>query len=201
MMRIPRAPLARAWMLTPTLALPLMLVLNVACTTAQTQEPPAPDADAMAHALHELQERHLGIPVQGVRPDQLSPSFKDPRTGHVHEALDIPAARGTPVLAVDDGTIEKLFLSKPGGNTIYQFDKSRRFAYYYAHLDRYADGLQDRQKVKRGDVIGYVGSTGNASPTNPHLHFGIFLLTPERQWWKGTALDPYPLLRGESGSR
>ena len=185
--------------------------LTLACTTTPAQSPdtrdtqetqttPAHDADAIAHGLHELQERQLDMPVSGVRPDQLAPSFKDARTGHVHEALDILAARGTPVLAADDGKIEKLFLSKPGGNTIYHFDKSRRFAYYYAHLDRYADGLHEHQKVHRGDVIGYVGSTGNASETNPHLHFGIFLLTPERQWWKGTAVDPYPLLRWESGS-
>jgi murein DD-endopeptidase MepM/ murein hydrolase activator NlpD len=145
--------------------------------------------------VRELQGRHLDMPVPGVRPDQLVASFAQARTGHTHEALDILSPRSTPVVAVEDGTIVKLFWSKPGGHTIYHFDPTRRFAYYYAHLDRYADGLKEGQTVKRGDTIGYVGSTGNADPATPHLHFGIVLLTPERQWWKGTAVDPYPVLR------
>jgi lipoprotein-anchoring transpeptidase ErfK/SrfK len=145
--------------------------------------------------VRELQARHLDIPVPGVRAAQLVPSFRDARTGHVHEALDILSPRGTPVIAVEDGTIVKLFLSKPGGKTIYQFDPTRRFAYYYAHLDRYAEGLKEGQAVRRGETIGFVGSTGNADAANPHLHFGIFLLTPERRWWKGTAIDPFAVLR------
>jgi len=144
--------------------------------------------------VRELQGRRLTIPVSGMRADQVVESFKDARTGHPHEAVDIMAARGTPVVAVEDGTIAKLFLSKPGGNTIYQFDPAGRFAYYYAHLDRYANGLHQGQTVKRGETIGYVGSTGNADAANPHLHFGIFVLTPAKQWWKGTAIDPYPVL-------
>ena len=104
------------------------------------------------------------------------------------------APRGTPVLAVDDGRIVKLFDSKPGGTTVYQFDPSEKFAYYYAHLDRYAAGLAEGQQVKRGDVIAYVGSSGNANPAAPHLHFSVFVLGAEKQWWKGTAIDPYPLL-------
>jgi lipoprotein-anchoring transpeptidase ErfK/SrfK len=152
----------------------------------------ADDADPI---VRELQARHLGIPVAGVRADQLGPSFRDARSGHAHEALDILSPRGTPVVAVEDGTIVKLFLSKPGGKTIYQFDPTRRFAYYYAHLDRYADGLKEGQAVRRGETIGFVGSTGNADTANPHLHFGIFVLTPERQWWKGTAIDPFAVWR------
>ena len=107
-----------------------------------------------------------------------------------------PAAAGTPVLAVADGHVEKLFTSDAGGLTIYQFDPSGRYAYYYAHLQGYAPGLREKQPVRRGQLLGYVGSTGNASPTAPHLHFAIFLLGPEKQWWKGRAINPYPLLGG-----
>jgi len=139
-------------------------------------------------------EGTLTIPVQGVTSAQLRDTFSEARSeGRVHEALDIMAPRGTPVLAVADGTVEKLFTSVPGGLTIYQFEPTGRYAYYYAHLDRYADGLQEKQAIRRGEVIGYVGSTGNADPSAPHLHFAIFELGPERQWWKGTAINPYPV--------
>lgn len=137
----------------------------------------------------------LVVPVQGVTPAQLSPTFEDARgEGRVHEALDIMAPTGTPVLAVADGHVEKLFDSKQGGLTIYQFEPGGRHAYYYAHLDRYAPGLVEMQQVRQGEVIGYVGSTGNADPSAPHLHFAIFVLGPEKQWWKGTPIDPWPLL-------
>ena len=139
----------------------------------------------------------LLVPVQGVLPGQLQDTFTDARSeGRVHDAIDIMAAAGTPVLAVADGTIEKLFTSERGGLTVYQFEPDGVYCYYYAHLDRYADGLAEKQVVKRGDVIGYVGSTGNASPDAPHLHFEIHRLGPEKQWWKGEALNPYPVLRG-----
>ncbi|HEY5852357.1 MAG TPA: M23 family metallopeptidase [Lysobacter sp.] len=138
----------------------------------------------------------LLVPVQGITAAQLDDTFSDARSqGRVHEAIDIMAPRGTPVLAVADGTVEKLFTSVPGGLTLYQFEPSGRYAYYYAHLDRYADGLREKQAIRRGDVIGYVGSTGNADPSAPHLHFAIFELGPERQWWKGTAINPYPFLK------
>ena len=94
---------------------------------------------------------------------------------------------------MEDGIIKKLFLSKPGGITIYQFDPTETYAYYYAHLDRYADGLAEGAMVKRGQLIGYVGMTGNAA--TPHLHFAIFRLGPEKRWWKGEALDPYPIFK------
>ncbi len=106
------------------------------------------------------------------------------------------APRGTPVLAAADGKIVKLFDSKPGGLTIYEFDPSESVAYYYAHLDRYAAGIAAGLQVKQGEVIGYVGSTGNASPDAPHLHFAIFRLGPEKHWWQGTPINPYPLLAG-----
>ncbi|QJR13825.1 M23 family metallopeptidase [Usitatibacter palustris] len=145
---------------------------------------------------HELLEsRQLLIPVQGVERKALRDNFDERRSaGHKHEALDIMAPRGTPVLAVGDGKVAKLFKSVAGGLTVYQFDADEKFAYYYAHLDRYAPGLQQGQALKRGEVLGYVGSTGNAPPSAPHLHFTIFRLGPDKRWWVGTAINPYPFL-------
>lgn len=140
----------------------------------------------------------LLIPVQGVAAAQLSDTFNDQRGGGArsHEALDIMAARGTQVLAAIDGPVAKLFTSDQGGLTIYQFDPASTHAYYYAHLDAYAPGLAEGQQLRRGQVIGTVGSTGNASPEAPHLHFAIFALGPEKRWWEGTPVNPYPLLSG-----
>ncbi|MBH1433211.1 M23 family metallopeptidase [Stenotrophomonas maltophilia] len=138
----------------------------------------------------------LLLPVRGVLPSQLRDTFTDARSeGRVHDAIDIMADAGTPVLAVADGTVEKLFDSKRGGLTIYQFEPSGRWCYYYAHLQRYADGLAEKQVIRRGEVIGYVGSTGNASAEAPHLHFEVHVLGPEKQWWKGESINPYPLLK------
>jgi len=139
----------------------------------------------------------LRVPVAGVARADLRDTYADPRSGGAHEALDIPAPRGTPVIAVADGRVAKLFHSVPGGLTIYQFSEDGALAYYYAHIDRYADGLREAAPVKAGDVLGYVGTTGNAPPNAPHLHFAIFRLGPERAWWKGTPINPYPLLRAE----
>jgi murein DD-endopeptidase MepM/ murein hydrolase activator NlpD len=137
----------------------------------------------------------LLIPVEGMKLAQLSDNFDQQRGAERHhEALDIMAPKGTKVLAVADGKVAKLFDSKAGGLTIYQFDPSDKLAYYYAHLDKYADGLTEGAAIKRGDVIGYVGVTGNASPDAPHLHFAVFELTPEKQWWKGTPLNPFPMM-------
>jgi murein DD-endopeptidase MepM/ murein hydrolase activator NlpD len=145
-------------------------------------------ADAIRPALP------LRVPVRGVAPGQLFDTFTDQRgSDHSHEAIDILAPRGTPVVAVDDGVVVKLFLSKPGGITVYQLDRTRSVAYYYAHLDGYAEGLAEGQLLKRGDPIGFVGSTGNANPAAPHLHFAVFELSPEKQWWKGRAIRPLPL--------
>ena len=141
----------------------------------------------------------LVVPVQGVEPSSLSPTFDDDRgEGRVHEALDIMAPAGTPVLAVADGHVEKLFDSDRGGLTIYQFEPTGRYAYYYAHLERYAPGLEEGAALRQGEVIGYVGSSGNADPAAPHLHFAIFLLGPEKRWWEGTPVDPWPLLSGRA---
>jgi peptidoglycan LD-endopeptidase LytH len=141
-------------------------------------------------------QRSILVPVAGVKPEQLRDTFLQARGGgRRHGALDILAPHGTPVVAAVDGTIRKLFHSKAGGVTIYQFDLAEERVYYYAHLERYADGLHEGQRVKQGDVIGYVGVTGNAPPGTPHLHFAIEILTAEKRWWKGTAVNPYPLLR------
>jgi peptidoglycan LD-endopeptidase LytH len=145
--------------------------------------------------IETLRARDLKMPVDGVDDDDLRDAFLDARGGRSHEALDIMAARGTPVRAVDDGRIEKLFTSKAGGLTIYQFEPSGMFCYYYAHLDRYADGLREGQVVERGEVIGYVGTSGNAPPNAPHLHFAITRLGPDRRWYAGTPINPYPVLR------
>jgi len=144
----------------------------------------------------DLAARRLTIPVTGVSADKLVRSYHDERSGgREHEALDILAPRNTPVIAVEDGTIAKLFLSKAGGNTIYQFDSGRQYSYYYAHLERYAEGLKEGDPVHRGQVIGYVGTSGNAPKNTPHLHFAICRLTPEKRWWEGTPVDPYDILR------
>lgn len=140
----------------------------------------------------------LIVPVSGVAVDALVDTYTDARSeGRSHDAIDIMAPAGTPVFAAADGHVEKLFTSDRGGLTIYQFEPSGRRAYYYAHLQSYAPGLHEKQQLRQGEVIGYVGSTGNASPEAPHLHFAIFLLGPEKQWWKGTAINPYPLLGGK----
>ena len=103
------------------------------------------------------------------------------------------AARGTPVIAVAEGTVRKLFTSDRGGLTVYQFDPENAYSYYYAHLDRYADGLAEGKHLNQGDLVGYVGTSGNAPANTPHLHFTIFRLGPEKRWWEGTPINPYPL--------
>ena len=164
--------------------------------TEGTSGIPAEPAAGADEDLTVLRTRNLVVPVSGVERRVLTPTFSDPRGGgkRVHEALDIMASRGTPVVAADSGTIVKLFQSKPGGTTIYQFDPSGTYCYYYAHLDRYAEGLAQGNAVERGQTIGYVGSTGNASPDAPHLHFAIFRIGPEKHWWEGVAIDPYLVL-------
>jgi murein DD-endopeptidase MepM/ murein hydrolase activator NlpD len=140
-----------------------------------------------------LRARDLRLPIDGAAVERMKGQFAERREGgeREHEAVDVLAPRNTPIHAVDDGTIAKLFHSKAGGTTIYQFDPDARFCYYYAHLERYAEGLHDGQSISRGEIIGYVGTSGNAPPDTPHLHFAIFELTADRHWWEGTPLDPY----------
>jgi murein DD-endopeptidase MepM/ murein hydrolase activator NlpD len=168
----------------------------VAMDLAQADLPLRPPAVADAPAPAAPPAAKLLVPVEGVKAAQLTDSFDQPRgSERHHEALDIMAPTGTKVVAVADGKIAKLFTSKPGGLTVYQFDAGEKFSYYYAHLDGYAPGLAEGSVVKRGDLIGYVGSSGNADAATPHLHFAIFELEPAKQWWKGQPLNPYPLLR------
>ncbi|HEX8694231.1 MAG TPA: M23 family metallopeptidase [Longimicrobium sp.] len=144
----------------------------------------------------------LAIPVRGVRPEQLEDSYYAARSGgRVHHAIDIMAPGGTPVLAAADGTILKLRQSSNGGTTIYQLDPDGRTVYYYAHLQRYAAGLREGLPVLRGQVIAYVGDTGNAGAGNYHLHFSVSTVPDPTRWWDGVNTNPYPLLAGSFAFR
>ena len=138
----------------------------------------------------------LRMPLDNVGVEAMKGGFLEKRGSRPHEAADLLAPRNTPVHAVEGGTIAKLFFSKAGGITIYQFDPAGDLIYYYAHFERYADGLHEGQTVSAGDVIGYVGTSGNAPPNTPHLHFAVIETDGNRQWWKGQAVDPYPLFKG-----
>jgi len=182
------------------IALPARPTLAPASRAEAVSAPPVPahtptplfEADPLA----ELRSRHLELPVKGTIRDVLRDSFDETRGWtRRHEAIDIMAPRNTPILAVEDGTIARLFESKAGGTTVYQFDPSIRYVYYYAHLQRYADGMQEGRQVKRGQVLGYVGTSGNAANDTPHLHFAIFRLTDEKRWWDGRPIDPYNVLK------
>jgi murein DD-endopeptidase MepM/ murein hydrolase activator NlpD len=165
--------------------------------------PPEPELKSSAtapmmssHDVDELRERRLTLPVQGTKREQLRDTFHEKRgASRRHEAIDILAPRNTPVFAVEDGEIAKLFVSVAGGITIYQFDPDEEYVYYYAHLEKYAEGLKEGDDIKRGQIIGYVGTTGNAPRDTPHLHFAIFKMTEDKRWWQGTPIDPYSVLR------
>jgi murein DD-endopeptidase MepM/ murein hydrolase activator NlpD len=138
----------------------------------------------------------LIIPVAGVRADQLIDTFSAARAeGRTHDAIDIPAAAGTPVLAATEGEIVRLFQSDRGGTTIYQLSPDKKLVFYYAHLQAYADGIVAGKYVHQGEVIAYVGDTGNAGPGNFHLHFSIAILADPKRYWDGTNINPYPILR------
>jgi murein DD-endopeptidase MepM/ murein hydrolase activator NlpD len=155
--------------------------------------PTAVELSALAAALI--------IPVQGITTRELRDSYTEPRGGgsRSHEALDIPAPRGTPVLAATDGRVLRKYQSTDGGNMIYATDATEKFILMYAHLDRYADNLVDGMPLHRGDVIGYVGTTGNAPPDVPHLHFALARASDIRDWWRGTPVNPFPLLASHGG--
>lgn len=150
-----------------------------------------------AAPLPHLAPGQLLVPVQGIRPDQLVDTYTQARgQGRVHDAIDIAAPRGTPVLATGDGMVLKLFQSDRGGITLYELAPDRRTIYYYAHLDRYAPGMAEGRPLKRGDVLGYVGNTGNAGAGNYHLHFEVSTTADPKRYWAGTPQNPFPLLRG-----
>lgn len=172
---------------------PAVAVPNGDNTTVASEDVPL-DTRSVTGAADDV----LQIPVHNVRPSDLTDTFMDERGGgdRMHEAIDIMAPRGTSVLAAAPGTVEKLFVSEAGGNTIYVRSTDRKTIYYYAHLNEYSEGLKEGQKVRRGQRLGTVGSTGNASRDAPHLHFAILRTTADASWWEPTnAVNPYPLLR------
>jgi len=166
---------------------------------ATARKDASPVLETEAHTAPTAQEgRALIIPVAGVGSAQLVDTFTQARAGgaRVHDAIDIMADEGTPIVAAAPGKVEKLFLSKPGGKTIYVRSADGRTIYYYAHLRDYQPGLTEGQNVERGQRLGSVGHTGNANPAGPHLHFAIMSTTPEAKWWEPTtAINPYPLLK------
>lgn len=171
---------------------------------AETRETDAPDAGALNTRIASVPTagagRELVVPVLNVRPSDLTDTFSDSRSGgsRLHEAIDIMAPQGTSVVAAAPGTIERLFRSDAGGNTIYVRSGDGETIHYYAHLDEYAKGLTEGQRVRRGQRLGAVGSSGNASEDAPHLHFAILQTTEDAEWWEpANAVNPYPMLTGE----
>ena len=168
-------------------------------TRRDTVEPavlaPRPPPRFEIDPIADLRDRRLLVPVLGVPPTQLRSSFDELRgSARKHEALDILADRNTPVIAIEAGTIARLFSSDRGGITVYQFDPTTTYVYYYAHLERYAAGLKEGATVNAGQVLGYVGTSGNAPKETPHLHFAIFKLSEKKRWWEGVPIDPYVVL-------
>lgn len=169
---------------------------------AKAETPPADTAPAPRGTttvtdadLDYIAARNLLIPVANVNASQLHDTFNQARSeGREHNAIDIMAPQGTSVLATTDGAVIKLFQSDRGGVTLYEIDPSRRYVYYYAHLMRYADGIAEGKQLRRGEVIAYVGDTGNAGTENYHLHFAISKITSPHQWSGGDPINPYPLL-------
>jgi murein DD-endopeptidase MepM/ murein hydrolase activator NlpD len=165
---------------------------------AGPSRPAAPAHGALAGVADVaiLRSRSLSLPIPGIEASALRDSFEDARAGGAHEAIDIPAPRGTPVAAVEDGTVARIFRGARGGLTVYQFDPTATYCYYYAHLDRYAPGLTEGAPVRRGDLLGFVGTTGNAPPDAPHLHFAISRLGAPPRWWQGVPVNPYLVWSG-----
>lgn len=158
--------------------------------TSNSQTTIAPLAQSFVGTLK------LIVPVAGVRPDQLQDTFADARSeGRVHDAIDIAGPAGTAVLAAADGEIARLFASERGGTTIYQLSTDKKLVFYYAHLQRYADGLAAGKFVRQGETIAYIGDTGNAGTGNFHLHFSISVISDPKRYWEGANINPYPLLR------
>ena len=177
-------------------AVPRDVIVPIATAIATT--PPRIETGEVVPVMRDpLAPRPIIVPVAGVARSAMRDMFDEVRGTHRHEAIDILAPRGTPVIAADDGVVQKLFTSVAGGLTVYEFDPDQRFCYYYAHLDRYADGLHEGQPLHRGEILGYVGTSGNAPKDTPHLHFALIRLDPDRRWWKGTYVNPYPLLVSE----
>ena len=175
----------------PAIDLPPSAPIAIGTPLPPTESPtPTPESENFVGRMN------LIIPVAGVRPEQLQDTYADARSeGRTHDAIDIIAPAETPVLAAADGKILKLFQSEKGGTTIYQLSSSQELIFYYAHLSHYADGLTEGNLVKQGEVIAYVGDTGNAGAGNYHLHFSIAVVTDPKRYWEGSNINPYPLLQ------
>jgi murein DD-endopeptidase MepM/ murein hydrolase activator NlpD len=145
-----------------------------------------------------LAGRRLLVPVAGIDAARILDSFFAPRGARSHNALDIMAPRGTPVVSADDGMVLRVSENRAGGLTVYTTDPERRLVYYYAHMDRYADGIAAGRPIARGDTLGFVGTTGNAPRDIPHLHFQMMLMHPEGRYWAGTPVNPLPFLLAAS---
>ena len=176
-----------------------MAVGKTFVVTGAVPEAPAPvSIPVHDEAPQPAPPTRLAFPVRGFENAPLRDSFDDRRGVRRHQALDIMAPRGTPVVAVDDGKVAKLLRNPIGGVTLYQFDRDETRVFYYAHLDSYAQGITEGAAVRRGDILGFVGSTGNAPEHAPHLHFAIHELGDgDKHWWRGKAVNPYPLLKPE----
>ncbi|MEX2583286.1 MAG: M23 family metallopeptidase [Gemmatimonadota bacterium] len=185
------APAAAASTARGGLATPIS---DVVAAPSAADDAPRTDPSLSTRSEWEALSAELGVPVAGVARSQLRDSYTEARGERVHEALDILVARGTPVLSAIDGRLLKLFDSETGGLMVYASDPSERFILLYGHLDGYAEGLEEGMPLLRGQVIGFVGTTGNAAIDTPHLHFGILRGEPRVAWWSGTPVNPYPLL-------
>ena len=182
-------------MRTPLSLIMIMIpVLGCARRVTAGKADAAPCSNSGATVVNTSPQPAILSPIRGVKPHELHESFYEVHNGHRHEAIDIMEPAGTPVRAVVSGTIRKLFWSKAGGIMIYEFDAHYVYCYYYAHLERYAGDLHEGMRVDQGEVVGYVGSTGNASLAAPHLHFAINRLGPQKRWCCGAPIDPYPVL-------
>ena len=138
----------------------------------------------------------MQLPIEDFNYAKLRSQFLDRRRGHTHQAIDLMNPRGTPVVAVTDGYVKKLYRSKKGGISVYLFDAKEQLCFFYGHLDKYVKGLVEGMKVTPGQVLGFVGSTGNAKKSSPHLHFAISEVGPDKKWSGGKAIDPLPVLLG-----
>ena len=190
--------------LTPLLAAALLLAACVRAPAAPPAPAPLPEPEPEAEGAptsvsrsdaEYLRSRDLMVPVAGIAPDRIPDSFNDARSGaRIHRATDILAPRGTPVLSADDGRVLRVSHNRRGGLVVYATDPEERLVYYYAHLDHWAKGLAQGTKLAKGDVIGYVGTSGNAPKNTPHLHFQVMRREPDRHYWEGTPLDVRPVL-------
>src|SRR6476620_856254 len=183
------------WLGTGRVSTPAVVEPVPAPLPAQAAAPVVQPPPPLAQAPPIIHIEGLIIPVAGVRADQLVDTYTASRSeGRTHDAIDIMAPAETPVLAAADGQITKLWQSAKGGTTIYQLSADQKIIFYYAHLAHYADGLTEGKQVRQGEVIAYVGDTGNAGPGNYHLHFSIALVSDPKRYWEGTNINPYPLL-------